>query len=237
LNIPVSGEIIGLISARGGSKGIPGKNMKHLGGESLIARTIRVAKEANLLDRIVVSTDDQRIADEAVNAGAEVPFVRPAEISDDKTGHWPVWQHAVRAIEKSLGIDVGAIVELQPTVPFREASDIDGAIELLDSSGADSVISMTECRKHPAFAVVKKFGSEIKLYDPDDVDQMVTRQDDDGVFDLNGAIYAHRRNHLMSHQHRFDGVVAGYMMPVERSWDIDTQLDFDIAEFLLYRLE
>lgn len=230
----ITGEIIGLVSARGGSKGLSGKNLKLLGGETLVARTIRVAKEAGRLDRIIVSTDDQEIADEALRAGAEVPFMRPPEISDDTTGHWPVWQHAVRAIEEALGITVGAIVEMQPTVPFREASDIDGAVDLLDESGADCVMTMTNVRKHPAFAIVRQIGTEIRLYDPDD-EQVVTRQRAGQVFDLNGAIYAHRRDFLLNRSHRFDGRVVGYMMPVERSWDIDTQLDFEIAEFLLSR--
>ena len=232
----IIGEIIGLVSARGGSKGLPGKNMKILGGETLVARTIRVAKDARRLDRIIVSTDDREIADEALKAGAEVPFMRPPDISGDTTGHWPVWQHAVGAIEEALGITVGAIVEMQPTVPFREVSDIDGAVDLLDESGADGVMSMTTVRKHPAFAMVREIESEIRLYDPGDDDQVVTRQGAGQVYDLNGAIFAFRRDFLLTGTHRFDGKVAGYVMSVERSWDIDTQLDFEIAEFLLSRM-
>ena len=100
----ISGEIIGLVSARGGSKGLPRKNLMLLGGETLIARTIRIAKEAGRLDRVVVSTDDPEIADEAKDAGAEVPFMRPAGLAVDTVGHWPVWQTALTIYQKNIQV-------------------------------------------------------------------------------------------------------------------------------------
>ena len=142
-------KILAVVTARGGSKGIPRKNIVDLGGRPLIQHTISAARKANLLDRVIVSTDDEEIATVSLKCGAEVPFIRPVELAGDTSAHIPVIQHAVRFLEDKENYFVDYVMLLQPTSPFRTSSDIDGAIEVAISTNADSVMGVTEVEQHP----------------------------------------------------------------------------------------
>ena len=145
-------NILGVITARGGSKGVPRKNIKDLGGKPLIAYTIEVAKKSELITHLITSTDDQKIAEIAKKYGCNVPFLRPKELARDNTPTLPVLQHATEFMEKKLGIKFDYLVLLQPTSPFRIAEDIDKTIQLLiDTPEADSSVSICEVEKnqHP----------------------------------------------------------------------------------------
>jgi CMP-N-acetylneuraminic acid synthetase len=153
-------NILGVITARGGSKGIPGKNIKLLGAKPLIAYTIEAAKKSRLLTHLIVSTDDEEIAAVAKQYGAEVPFMRPKELSQDNTPHLPVMQHAIEFMEKKLGIIFDYSVIFQPTSPFRTVEDIDGTLQKLIDTGADSAVSVCEIEPSAHPMKVKKLAGD-----------------------------------------------------------------------------
>ena len=136
-------KILGIITARGGSKGIPRKNIKELKGQPLIAYTIKAAQESGVFDRIILSTDDAEIADVAGRYGVEIPFMRPAELAQDGTAHLPVLKQAVEWLRDNQNYLPEAVMLLQPTAPLRQTWHIKQALELFNSSGADSVVSMS----------------------------------------------------------------------------------------------
>jgi len=141
-------RILGVIPARGGSKGVPGKNIRALGDKPLIAHTIECALATNRVTRTIVSTDDQAIADVARQWGADVPFMRPPELATDTALAIPTLQHALQATEALDQSTYDALVMLQPTTPFRTERDLDAALALLEKSGADSVISVVDVEGH-----------------------------------------------------------------------------------------
>lgn len=220
--------VIGIVTARGGSKGVPGKNLRLLAGQPLIAHTIRAAKAATTLGRVVVSTDDAEIARVAQAYGAEVPFLRPAELAQDVTPTLPVLQHAVRVLEQAGGrCDV--IVTLQPTAPLRLARDIDEAVRLLEAANADAVVSVREVSEHPSRMRRIQDGRLVTL-DGTSRFLLNRRQDFEPVYIENGAIYVTRRRVLMEEGAILGKETRALIMPQSRSLDIDTERDFDRAE-------
>lgn len=222
--------VFGVIPARGGSKGLPGKNLKTLGPLSLIGHAIASAREATSLNRFIVSTDDETIAAEARRHGAEVPFVRPAEFATDQAGMVPVLQHAVRWLE-STGTRPDVVVTLQPTSPFRAGADIDRTVAALLDTGADSAQTLTEAAYHPFFMSTLDGDRVVPLFP--DGHRFVRRQDAPTVYQPSGAVYATRYAVLMD-----DGKVLGkdnrgIVMGFEASANIDTEWDFLMAEVLL----
>jgi N-acylneuraminate cytidylyltransferase len=222
---------LGVVPARGGSKGVPRKNIRLLAGKPLIAWTIDAALAAKRLTRVVLSTDDEEIAQVARALGADVPFVRPADLSSDAARAIPVLQHALAACEAAGDAPYDAVVMLQPTTPFRTAADLDGALELLEKSGADSVISVVDVEGHHPARM--KYLEGDRLVDPPfcEAYENQPRQELRAMYVRNGAIYATRRAVLAS------GSLKGHdcralVMPVERSVNIDTSLDFRYAEWL-----
>lgn len=217
---------IGLITARGGSKGLPGKNIMPLAGKPLIAYSIEAAREANLA-RVVLSTDSQEIADTAREHGCEVPFMRPASLASDSASSLDVILHA--ASELALD-DEARIVLLQPTSPLRTAQDLTAALELFEEhSGAHPVIGVTRATKPLAWFHTMNERGQLTPRFPDL--QAARRQDGGALFLPNGAIYIAtlaqwRAGNLL------DGAL-GYAMPSERAVDIDTALDFAMAEWIL----
>ena len=226
--------IIAIIPARGGSKSIPGKNIKLLAGKPLIVHTIETALKCKLLYRVIVSTDDKKIADISKKHGAEVPFMRPKELALDSTPMEPVLQHAVSHIEQNEKSHIDIVVLLQPTSPFRKVSDIENCIKKLKNEKADSVVTVCEAEHNPYF-VMMKFQNDnlvpfLKTEKP-----ITRRQDAPKVYRLNGAVYAVRRDVLMNENKLFTGNTRAVIMPQERSIDLDSQLDFEFAEFLIKR--
>jgi CMP-N-acetylneuraminic acid synthetase len=220
----------GVIPARGGSKGLPGKNLKFLGGLTLVGHAIASARESKRLTRVIVSTDDDAIADEARRHGAEVPFVRPRELASDEAGMVPVLQHAVRWLE-STGVRADLVVTLQPTSPFRVGADIDRTIDKVVETGADSAQTLTPACYHPYFMRTLEGDRAVPLFP--DGHRYVRRQDPPPVYQPSGSVYVTRADVLMR-QHRVlgddtRGIVTGY----EASAKIDTEWDFRLAELIL----
>ena len=218
-------RVLGLIPARGGSKSIPRKNLVDLGGVPLIQWTIQAALGSNL-ERVVVSTDDDEIAEISKSLGAEVPFKRPAELSSDQTLSIDVVLHALDVLEE----DFDAVMMLQPTSPFRTSIDIEGAIKIID--GASSVISVVPVEgTHPARM---KFVEDGVLIDPPFAETIenMPRQELRPMYIRNGAIYLTRISNL---RHRtFKGALSrALIMPKERSINIDTGFDLALARVAL----
>jgi CMP-N,N'-diacetyllegionaminic acid synthase len=214
-----------VIPARGGSKGIPGKNIKRLGGLPLIAWTIREAKKAKLIDRVVVSTEDKKIAAVARKFGAEVPFLRPKALSRDSTpGIEPVL-HACRELP-----DYQEIICLQPTSPLRSSGDIDRLVTFARKRRASSVLSLCPATKHPAWSFALTPGRRLKPFVRFGFAQL--RQKLSQAFSLNGAIYYAKRSWLLKNKTFLSSGTLGFVMPKERSVDIDDWYDWKIAERL-----
>ena len=230
-------NILGVITARGGSKGIPGKNIKLLGGKPLIAYTIESAKKSKLITHLIVSTDDEKIADVCRQYGADVPFIRPKELAQDTTPHLPVMQHAIKFMEEKLGIVFDYAVILQPTSPFRTAEDIDGTIQKLIDTGADSAVSLVEFDKsmHPMKAK-KLEGDKVLSYCLEEVEG-IRRQDIPIAYRRSGAVYAMKRDLLLKDNRLYGDFVVGYIVPKERSIDIDEPIDWIRAEYMLENLK
>jgi len=222
---------LGVIPARGGSKGLPGKNLRKLGSLSLIGQAVASAREAALLARFIVSTDSREIADEAKLHGAEVPFLRPAEFATDQAGMLPVLQHAVRWLESSAGVRPDLIVTLQPTSPFRTGTEIDATIRKVIDTGSDSGQTLSEASYHPYF--MKTLGGDRTVALFPDGHRYVRRQDAPPVYQPSGAVYVTRYATLMEQGHILGEDNRGVIMAFEASVNIDTEWDFLLAELLL----
>ncbi|MCT4605053.1 MAG: acylneuraminate cytidylyltransferase family protein [Marinisporobacter sp.] len=221
-------EILAIIPARGGSKGLPGKNIKLLGHKPLIAYTIEATQRSKYIKRMIVSTDDLKIAEISKEYGAEVPFIRPAELSNDYTNTVDVVIHALNDLKEKEGYIPKLVVLLQPTSPLRNHIHIDEAIEKFLESTADSVISVCEFEHSPYWATKIVDNRLIKLMD----EKNKRRQDYEKIYRYNGAIYIIAAKDLLENKSFFDEV-APYIMDNEDSIDIDTLFDFKMAEMIL----
>lgn len=231
-------KILGVIPARGGSKGIPRKNLIPLLNRPLISYTIEAALESRHLSRVIVSTNDKEIASVCKEWEVDVPFMRPAELATDSSLSLHVVQHALREMEQLDGERYDVVVMLQPTTPLRLASDIDAGIELLLESGADSVISVVDVGAYHPLRMkrVIQNGWLINYIDQGHED-MRPRQQLPPVHIRNGALYITRRNVLLE-QNSFTGQDChAYIMPTECSVNIDTEFDLVLAEYLLRKRE
>lgn len=225
-------NVLAVIPARGGSKGVPRKNVRPVCGKPLIAYTIETALAARgLFHRVVVSTDDAEIAEVARSAGAEVPFLRPTELADDKAPMIPVLQHAVRFIESQDRVRLDWICLLQPTNPLRTVADIEAA--LARTGSCDSVISVVQVfAVHPI--LMKRIENDQLLPYCVDEKEGTRRQDyTPPAFMRNGAIYITRRDVLMEKNSIWGDVIRPYVMPQERSVGVDSELDMKLVEMLL----
>ncbi len=222
---------LAIIPARGGSKGVPGKNILPLLGRPLIAYTIEAARKACLIGRVLVSTDDPKIAEVAARSGAEVPFLRPPELARDETPTLPVLQHVLNQLKATEGSEPEIIVLLQPTSPLRRAQDIDEAMALLGETGADSVVSLC-VTEHPPFWMKQLEGDRVLPF-LKNAPEYTRRQDMPPVYRLNGAIYVTRRRVLMEENRILGRDTRGLVMDAESSVDIDTPLDLKIAALIM----
>lgn len=221
-------SVLAIINARGGSKGVPRKNIKPLMGKPLIAWSIEAGSRSELIDKLIVSTDDIEIANVAAEHGASVPFIRPAELATDKALQIDAIRHAVGFLEDA-GECFDVILILQPTVPLREAQDIDRALTLLQKSGADSVISVCDVGgRHPVTCYHEQDGFITPILQCDD--RGVLRQEFGQVLWRNGAIYAMRRDTVMVENSLYGKSTVGYVMPESRSFNIDSTFDWDVTE-------
>jgi len=227
-------RFLGLILARGGSKRLPRKNILPLAGKPLLAWTVEAAQAARHLDRVVLSTDDIEIADVGRQFGAEVPFTRPSELASDTATSLNVILHALRTLAEQ-GEPYDYVVLLQPTSPLRSAADIDAAIELLLTKEADAVISVCETDHPPEWSnTLPDSLSMAGFYRPGI--RSTRSQDLPKSYRLNGAVYVYScRRLLQSGSLEMDDNSYAYIMPRERSVDIDSAIDFEIAQLLLRR--
>ncbi|MCI0566097.1 acylneuraminate cytidylyltransferase family protein [bacterium] len=229
-------KTLGVITARGGSKGIPRKNIKELMGKPLIAYTILAAKGSALLSRAIVSTDDAEIAEIARMHGADVPFMRPAELAEDASTSIAVVQHAVSWIRENENEIYDYVMILQPTSPLRTAEDIDACIKIADETHADSVMSMKELDDFAPKKIQKiEDGIIFPLFE-DEGKASARRQDLPKAYKRNTAIYLTKTDVIMTGD-LFGKISRAYIMPAERSLDINRPIDFEFAEFWLKKLK
>ena len=223
------------ILARGGSKGVPGKNIRPLGGKPLLLHSIEQAKASGLFDVIAVSSDDEAILALAKEGGVDECVMRLPEHATDTAAKLPAIRHCVEEVEKRRDCSFDLVVDLQPTSPLREAQDISAAVLLVEVLGAESVITGSIAKSSPYFSLVEeRTNGTVGLSKPTDP-PIVRRQDAPKCFDMNGSIYVWQRAALMEKDGLFLPTTRLYEMPEERSVDIDTELDFEFAEFLLAR--
>lgn len=226
-------KVIGIIPARGGSKGIPQKNIAPLLGCPLLHYTAKAALSSKSLAKVVLSTEDEEIARVGKDCGLEVPFMRPAELAQDSTPTLPVLQDVVRRLADA-GETFDAVLALQPTNPLRRTSDIDGAVELLVTTGADSVISFVDCgEKHPAR--MKFIGPEGRVSDPPFAESFEgqRRQDLPKLYLREGSIYLTRTAVLMEQNSIKGKDCRAWIIPPERACNVDTPFDLWLAAELL----
>lgn len=230
--------ILGTICCRGGSKGIPGKNIKLINGKPLIAYSIETAATSTLISNTIISTDSEAIATIAKRLGANVPFIRPSALATDTASKWPVFIHAVESYEKMYGIEVDYLVDMDVTVPLKTVTDIDGAIQMaLLNIDADVVITGYEPERNPYFNMmeIKSDGfAEIvkKAQSP-----IVRRQDAPMVYSLTPAAYVIKKSALYAYEHWSNAKCKIYPIPRQRAIDIDTEMDFKLVEFLMKNKE
>ena len=222
--------MIAIIPARGGSKGLPGKNIKKLNGKPLIAYSIEAALKANSIDRVIVSTDCEDIAKVALEYGAEVPFLRPINLAGDSSLAIDNYIYTVERYCHESGFEVNEFCVLQPTSPLRTADDIDGAIKLYLNRNADSVISY--CEEHHPVSWHKHLEIDGRLTNVFGDNVLKNRQDLEPTYYPNGAIYVFKTELIKSGKYYSDNTFA-YIMPRARSVDIDVLDDFKLAEFLM----
>ncbi|MCC3646344.1 acylneuraminate cytidylyltransferase family protein [Cytobacillus oceanisediminis] len=229
-------KILAVICARGGSKGVPNKNIRLINGKPLIAYTIEMAMEYTNFDRVIVSTDSPDIAKIAEQYGAEVPFLRPKELSLDTSPKIPVLQHAVNFLHEHENEKYDLIVDLDPTSPLRIVQDIDNCINKMHKYKPNIVFSVTKAKKNPYFNMVEE--KDGKVFLSKQLNHPVTRrQDAPAVFELNASIYVYKTDFLLSTNTIFSDNSMAVEMPEYRSIDIDRPIDFEFIEFLMRKGE
>ena len=229
----MASRVLGLVPARGGSKGIPRKNIRPLGGKPLLQYTIESARSARLLDRIVLSTDDPEIAEVGRRCGVEVPFERPAELARDATPTLLVVQHALRWFEQR-GELFDAVCILQPTSPIRAPGTIDACVDLLESKGVDTVITVLPVpAEHNPHWVFFQGPEGLLRLSTGERSPISRRQDLPAAFHREGSVYVTRRNVILEDQTILGSRVLGYQIDPDRSVNLDDPEDWERAERLV----
>jgi len=226
-------RVLGIVTARGGSKGIPRKNLALVAGKPLLQYTAEAIAASKRLTRTVISTDNEEIAIAAQSMGIECPFMRPAELARDETPTIPVLQDVVRRLE-TMGEIYDAVFTFQPTNPLRISSDIDGAIELLESTNADSVIGYSDVgERHPAR--MKSIAPTGRVIDPPFAEQFEgqRRQELPKLYLRDGSVYLTKRDVLMNQDSLKGTDCRAWLIPAQRAINIDHEFDLFLAEQLL----
>lgn len=230
--------ILCVIGARGGSQGLPGKNVRPLLGKPLIAWSIEQALRTPEIDRVVVSTDSPAIAQAAVAARAEVPFTRPAELSGPTVGKFQVWQHALARCRQIYGEDYECYVDLDCTNPLRDSADISAAIARFRERrghGVDAIFTVCNARKNPYFNLVEAEPSGAMRVSKPQPGKVLGRQAAPKVFAHVASIYVLDPRYIERATHLLDGHAEGFDIGEEKSLDIDSEFDFELVEFLMDR--
>lgn len=219
--------VLAIVPARGGSKGIPRKNIKVIAGKPLIAWTIEEAKKSKYIDKLILSSEDEEIINVAKQWGCEVPFIRPLELAQDNTAGIEPVIHAIKAINAKYDY----VCLLQPTSPLRKTEHIDGCIEKCILNNSDSCVSISEVKKHPYWMYVLNDTDIIKPFCKEE--HAVLRQELPRLYVLNGAIYMAKADFITTNFGFIDDNTIGYYMDAISSIDIDEYLDFFIAECII----
>jgi len=229
-------KILVIVPARGGSKGIELKNIRQLNGIPLVALVGRIVRQLDYYDRAVVSTDHPDIARVARESGLDVPFMRPESISGDMVSDWDVLHHALMATEEDDGETYDIIIMLQPTSPFRKPEHVTAIVKKLIEGNFDSVwtISETDSKSHPLKQFVLN-GELIEYYDPINGPKIVARQQLPPVYHVNGLAYAFTRECLLNQETK-KGKKTSAVVIKETIVNIDTEFDFELAEFLMHKI-
>lgn len=228
--------ILGTICCRGGSKGVKGKNIRPLKGRPLITYTVEAALASQLLNDVIVSTDSELIADAAKQAGIKKTIQRPADLASDTASKWPVFIHALEEYERLTGITVDYLVDMDVTVPLKTSNDIDGAIQAaLNNPVTDVVITGYEPERNPYFNMMEVQEDGFAEIVKKSAKPIVRRQDAPEVYSLTPAAYVVKKEALYTVEHWSQAKCKIYPIPRERAVDIDTEIDFDIVEFLIAR--
>lgn len=232
-------HIFAVIPARGGSKGLPGKNIIPLGGKPLIAYSIETAKKSRFVERVIVTTDDDKIAAVARSYGAEVPFIRPAELAQDDTPPDPVLKHTLQFLEEKEGARPEIIVWLEPPCPFRTAEEVDEAIQMLQNDPiADSLRSVIEPFQNPfkSWTLSEKYLKPL-IEKKGQALHTGPRQKTQKVYWQNGAIFLLKYNTIMKKGNFFGDNILPYVMSDDRFVDIDKKEDLELAEWYLKKFK
>jgi len=224
---------VAIIFARGGSKGLPGKNIRLLGGKPLIAWSIEQALSIKRIIRVIVSTDSEEIAEVARQYGAEVPFIRPEKFSKDDSPEWLAWQHAIKYLMEETEVLPELMISLPATAPLRIEIDIENCLDEYEKGGSDVIITVTDAHRNPYFNMVKT-NEDGTVGILNSIDSKISRrQDAPEVYDMATVCYVVKPKFVIDNSSIFEGRVKAVHIPSERAIDIDTLLDFQITESLL----
>ena len=224
--------MLAIIPARGGSKGVPRKNIRMLGGKPLICWTIDAALKACSIDRVILSTDDEEIAEICRPTGIEIPFMRPNELAQDDSLAIDNYLYTMGRLIDEFSYQEDEFAVLLPTVPFRNEQDIDNAVAVFYENDSDSVISCREL-SHPASWNFEISDSRVINQNHSATEKLMNRQDSQTLYAPNGGVYVFKYTKLKKRYSYYTDKTHPYIMPEERSIDIDTEMDFNFAEFLL----
>lgn len=220
------------ICARGGSKGVPGKNVKIIAGKPLIAHTIIHAIESKLFDYIAVSSDSDEILEVAHSFNVNFTFKRPEYLATDSAAKIPVINHCAQQVEKETNIKFDTFVDLDCTSPLRNTSDIIGTVNMLETGDYSNIITGAPARRSPYFNLVEEHAGKYVCLSKD-INKIVRRQDSPKCYDMNASIYAWKREFFFTNEKVILEKTGIFIMPEERSLDIDSPLDFKLVTYLL----
>lgn len=227
--------IVAAVCARGGSKGVPRKNLRPLQGKPLMAHAIEQARATGIFDRVVASTDDPEMADVARSFGAEVPFQRPAELARDESSKWHVFRHLVSELEAAGGPRIDVLADLDTGAALRTADDIRRCVERLLETGAEVCVTAYEADHNPYYNMLElDDGGFARVCQPV-TPAIVNRQQAPKVYNISPSVFAIRRDALWDREHWSRCRMTVLCVPRERALDIDTELDFELIEFLMQR--
>ncbi len=222
-----------MICARGGSKGVPGKNIRPLAGRPLIGWAIQTALQVERISSVIVSTDSSEIAEVAKQQGAVVPFMRPAELAQDDSPEWNVWQHALRYLKKTGNEDIPGLIVVPATAPLRNSEDLERCLDAYEKDDCDCVITVTDAHRSPYFNMVTEGMDGFSRLVIDPMEKVFRRQDVPITYDMTTVAYVARPDFVLKADGLFKGRVKSIHIPLKRALDIDNEHDFRIAEFLM----
>ena len=228
--------VLCVIGARGGSEGLPGKNIKLLLGKPLIVWTIEAALLTQEIDRVVISTDSKEIATISKKAGAQVPFIRPKELSGSEVGKFQVWKHALDQCENYYDEEYEIYLDLDCTNPLRDVNDISNVIYQFRNSRknkVDAIFSVCEARKNPYFNMLEKDRRGAMRMSKTKGQTVIARQNAPKVFEHVASIYAIDPVYIKKENHLLSGHAEGYDIGIEKSLDVDSNFDFCLVEYLM----